>query len=155
MKKAMMLLLMASSMLSAQNKSQAGKAVVPPAGVSAALEKEFPKMNASWTQDYVGDGASEVRYQANFSSNNVNKMAEYDKLGNLKAVETSLQLGQLPTNIFHYIRKNYSFETIKEAVKVVGSDKKITYEIGIVKDNKFFDLVFDENGNFIKQVEKN
>lgn len=153
MKKAMLLLVMAGAMLSAQNKNQTANAVVPPAEVSAAFEKEFPKMKPSWTQDYEGDDATEVRYQANFSSNNVNKMAAFDKLGNLKAIETSLQLGQLPPDVFHYIRKNYSFETIKEAVKVV-SDNKTTYEIGIVKDNKFFDLVFDANGNFIKQQQK-
>lgn len=153
MKKAMLLLVLAGSMLSAQNRN--AKAVVPPAEVSAAFEKEFPKMKPSWTQDYEGSDKSDVRYQASFSSNNANKMAEYDKTGNLKAVETSLQLGQLPPNIFHYIRKNYAFETIKEAVKVVDGSKNTTYEIGIQKDNKFFDLVFDAGGNFVEQVEKN
>lgn len=148
MKKLLFLfVMMGAAILQAQNKTN------PPAEVSAAFEKEFPKMKPSWTQDYEGDAATEVRYEATFSSNNVNKMAVFDKLGNLKAVETSLQLGQLPPNVFHYIRKNYSFETIKEAVKVVR-DKTTTYEIGIVKDNKFYDLVFDAGGNFVKQQQK-
>lgn len=133
---------------------QAQNKVVPPAEVSSAFEKEFPKMKPVWSQEYVGDDRSEIRYEAQFSNNEVNKLAAFDKLGNLKAVETAVQLGQLPANAFHYIRKKFSFETIKEASKVVDSNKQTTYEVGMETNGKFYVLVFDKDGNFLQQTEK-
>jgi hypothetical protein len=129
--------------------------IVPPAEVSAAFEKEFPKMKPNWTQEFTGDDHSEIRYEAQFTAaNNTNKVAAFDKLGNLKAVETGLQLGQLPTGAFHYIRKKFSLETIKEASEVIDNDKNKTYEIGIESNQKFYVLVFDKDGNFVTQNEK-
>lgn len=139
---------LATVMAYAQNK------IVLPAEVSSAFEKEFPKMKPSWTQEYVGDDKSEIRYEAQFSTNNTNKVAAYDKLGNLKAIETAVQLGQLPTNAFHYIRKKFALETIKEASQVVDGSKQKTYEVGIENAGKFYVLVFDKDGNFVQQTQK-
>jgi len=140
-------LLLANVFTYAQNK------VVPPAEVSAAFEKAFPKMKPTWTQEYTGEDKSKIRYEAQFNNADISKVAAFDKLGNLKAVETALQLGQLPTNVFHYLRKKYSLETIKEASKVVASDQQTTFEVGIEVAGKFYVLVFDKDGNFVQQVQ--
>lgn len=133
---------------------QAQNKIVPPAEVSAAFEKEFPKMKPVWSQEYVADDKSEIRYEAKFSTSSGNKVAAFDKLGNLKAIETSVQLGQLPTNAFHYIRKKFELEAVKEASQVVDGSKNKTYEVGIQMTGKFYVLVFDKDGNFVQQVEK-
>lgn len=129
------------------------KEIVPPAEVSAAFEKEFPRMKPVWSQEFTGQDEDEIRYEANFSDI-VNKMVVYDKLGNLKAVEISIQINELPTNAIHYLRSNTYEKSITEIVKVTDNIKITTYEAGINKDGKFFDLVFDSQGNFIQMAEK-
>lgn len=130
------------------------KKIVPPAEVSAAFEKEFPKAKPVWSSEFTGEDSDEVRYEATFSRNNVRNMAAYDKLGNLKAVETEISLKQLPGNAFHYLRSNTYEKNIVELAQVTAADKSITYEVGVEKEGVFFDLVFDSRGNFVKRVEK-
>lgn len=138
-------------MVSAQNPV---KETVPPAEVSAAFEKEFPKAKPVWASEFTGDDSDEVRYEATFTRNSLRNLAAYDKLGNLKAVETEISMNQLPGNAFHYLRSNTYEKNIVELAKVTDNSKNTTYEIGIKKEGKFFDLVFDSNGNFVKRVEK-
>jgi hypothetical protein len=38
---------------------------------------------------------------------------------------------------------------------VVDDKKKTTYEVGVEKDSKFYDIVFDAEGGFNVSVEKN
>lgn len=136
--------------ISAQNT----KEIVPPAEVSAAFEKEFPQTKPVWASEFTGEDSDEVRYEAIFSLDNIRNMAAYDKLGNLKAIETEITINQLPENAFHYLRSNTYEKNIVEMARVTNGNKMITYEIGLQKGNRFFDLVFDRSGNFIKRVEK-
>lgn len=134
--------------------AQSTKEIVPPAEVSAAFEKEFLKVKPVWASEFTGEDSDEIRYEATFSRDNIRNMAAYDKLGNLKAIETEIALNQLPGDAFHYLRSHTYEKNIVEIAQVTDSNKTITYEIGIQKDDRFFDLVFDRGGSFVKRVEK-
>ncbi|WP_431242093.1 hypothetical protein ACQ9BO_19450 [Flavobacterium sp. P21] len=53
------------------------------------------------------------------------------------------------------MKKNYSPKEIKEIAVVVDDKNKTTYEVGVKKDSKFYDVVFDKDGDFNVSIEKN
>ena len=58
-----------------------------------------------------------------------------------------LPVNQLPASVAPYVSKNYNGAKIKEAGKVTDAVGKHMYEVEI----KGKDLIFDENGVFIKE----
>jgi hypothetical protein len=75
-------------------------------------------------------------------------------LGLLKAYELQIPLSQLPAKAQAYLKKNYKAKAIKEIAVVVDDKNKTTYEVGVEKDSKFYDVVFDKNGGFDVAVQK-
>lgn len=129
------------------------KPVIPPAEVQSAFEKQFPKMKPNWTSEYKGDDGTDIRYEATFSDG-TDKMAAYDKIGNLKTVEELIQISQLPLSAVHYLRSHTYEQNILEISKVTDNIKVVTYEVGLKKDGKFLDLIFDAQGDFLQSVAK-
>jgi hypothetical protein len=144
-----------SSLLIGQNGVSPDKAVTPPEKVLYTFQKEYPGKIAVWTMKYVGDDNDEIRYEAKFNSDkNAKALAVYDNLGVLKAYELQISLSQLPAKAQAYLKKNYPAKAIQEIAVVVDDNNKTTYEVGIQKDTKFYDVVFDKNGGFDVIVEK-
>lgn len=144
------------SFLLAQEGTNMKKTVIPPELVRLAFEKEYPGKIPVWSEEYVGDDNDELRYEAKYNVNNTTKaLAIYDNLGNMKAYELQISLSKLPLKVQTYLKKNYPAKAIKEITVVVDDKNKTTYEVGIEKDSKFYDLIFDKNGGFDVSIEKN
>jgi flagellar biosynthesis/type III secretory pathway M-ring protein FliF/YscJ len=132
------------------------KVVTPPEKVKFAFEKEYPNKIPVWSEEYVGDDNDEIRYEAKFNAdNNTKALAVYDNLGVLKALETQISLSQLPQKAQTYLKKNYPASAIREIAVVVDYKNKTTYEVGVEKQARFYDVVFDKNGGFDVIIEKN
>ncbi|MFB9076036.1 PepSY-like domain-containing protein [Flavobacterium procerum] len=145
-----------SSFLRAQEGTNMKRVIVPPEIVKLAFEKEYPGKTPVWSEEYVGDDNDEIRYEAKYDVNKTTKaLAIYDNLGNLKAYEMQISLSQLPPKAQSYLKKNYPAKAIKEIAVVVDDKNKTTYEVGIEKDSRFYDVVFDKNGGFDVIIEKN
>ena len=75
-------------------------------------------------------------------------------MGVLKAYELQIPLSQLPVKAQTYLKKNYPAKAIKEVSVVVDDKNQTTYEVGVEKDSKFYDVVFDKNGGFDVSIQK-
>ena len=132
------------------------KTVTPPELVRVAFEKEYPGKTPVWYEEYVGDDNDEIRYEAKYNVNTTtNALAIYDNLGNMKAYELQIPFNQLPQKAQVYLKKNYQSKSIKEIAVVVDDKNKTTYEVGVEKDSRFYDVIFDANGGFNVSLEKN
>lgn len=143
------------------------KEIEVPIEVKTSFEKQYPNVNAIWNKEYRGNDDDQLRYEAKFSGNKGNNLAVYDNLGNLKAFEASIALNELPAITIDYLKKGYLFDKVTETVKVTDMDVHpdtnadldlkyiITYEVGVMKNGTFYDLVFSDKGEFIRMVEKN
>lgn len=156
MKKAFLILVfLYSCLLTAQSQIAQNTVVTPPEKVLFTFQKEYPGKIAVWALKYVGDDDDEIRYEGKFKTNeNTESLAVYDNLGVLKAFETQIPLSKLPQKAQNYLKKNYPAKAIREVAVVVDDKNKTTYEVGIEKDSKFYDVVFDKNGGFDVIVQK-
>ncbi|WP_428232254.1 PepSY domain-containing protein [Flavobacterium sp.] len=144
-----------STLIIGQNEIEPNSVVTPPEKVLYTFQKEYPGKVPVWAMKYVGDDDDEIRYEAKFKMNPTTEvLAVYDNLGALKAFESQIPLGKLPARAQAYLKKNYPAKAIKEIAVVVDDKNKTTYEVGIQKDSKFYDVVFDKNGGFDVIVEK-
>jgi hypothetical protein len=144
-----------TSFLIAQNGLSPDRIVNPPEKVLFTFQKQYPGKVPVWTMKYVGDDDDEIRYEAKYTTDKKAKaLAVYDNLGVLKAYELQIPLSQLPQKAQSYLKSNYPAKAIKEIAVVVDDKNKTTYEVGIQKDSKFYDVVFDKNGGFDVMIEK-
>jgi hypothetical protein len=144
------------SFLVAQEGTNMKKTVTPPEVVKVAFEKEYPGKIPVWSEEYVGDDNDEIRYEAKYNVNKTTKaLAVYDNSGNMKAYELQIPFSKLPPKAQAYLKKNYPSKAIKEIAVVLDDKNKTTYEVGVEKDSKFYDLIFDKNGGFDVSIEKN
>jgi uncharacterized membrane protein YkoI len=156
MKKAFLVFIfLYSCLLTAQSKIAPNNVVTPPEKVLFTFQKEYPGKIAVWALKYVGDDDDEIRYEGKFKTNeNTESLAVYDNLGVLKAFETQIPLSKLPQKAQAYLKKNYPAKAIREIAIVVDYKNKTTYEVGIEKESKFYDVVFDQNGGFDVIIQK-
>lgn len=129
--------------------------IAPSKVVKTAFERDFPNIIAEWTENFGGDDLDHIRYNANFKFNNTEALAVYDYLGNLKVYEIQIQTKDIPSNVMSYLKREYKNLTINEASKVRNDKNEVTYEVGIIRDGKFYDVVFDQNGDFLEVIQKN
>jgi hypothetical protein len=73
-----------------------------------------------------------------------------DVSGNILETEVEIKIDELPAKAKEYVSKNYAGQKIKETAKITDSKGVVTYEAEI----KGKDLIFDSNGNFIKEVKE-
>ena len=139
-------------LLHAQQESS--KAVVPTLEVLKAFQKDFPKTKPIWRKDYGGDAKDELDFEADFTVNNTNMTAVYSVIGIFRVLEVEIKAGNIPAKISSYLAKNYPKNKIKQTVKVMTNSNKITYEIGITINDKWVDVVFNKECDFLKIVQK-
>lgn len=145
-----------SGFLMAQEGVNMKEKITPPEKVLFTFQKEYPNKVPVWAMEYVGDDNDEVRYEAKFKTDtNQQALAVYDNLGVLKAFELQIPLSQLPPKAHAYLKKNYPTKAIREIAVVVDYKSKTTYEVGVEKTGRFYDVVFDKNGGFDVIIEKN
>lgn len=121
--------------------------VVVPESVSSAFAKDFPAVSkVSWDME---DG----NFEAEFKEGGVDESATYDKTGHKMETEVAIKVTDLPQVVQAYITKNYAAYKLTEAAKITNDKNILVYEAEVGKDGKSYDVIFDADGKFIKQVE--
>ncbi len=116
------------------------KSAEVPAAVKAACMKKFPAATKiSWEKE---NGNYEANWGGKSGEDNA---AQFTPAGNFVELEKAIAISELPAAISAYV-KAHNLGTIKEAAKISDAAGKITYEAEV----KGKDLIFDENGNFVK-----
>ncbi len=142
--------------LMAQEGTTMKEKITPPEKVLFTFQKEYPNKIPVWAMEYVGDDNDEVRYEAKFKTDtNQEALAVYDNLGVLKAYELQIPLSQLPAKAQAYLKKSYLKKAIHEIAVVVNDKNETTYEVGVEKKGKFYDILFENDGDFEVIIEKN
>lgn len=139
MKKTTILLTTILSVISANAQKVSDKDV--PTVVKSTLRKNYPNAKEmKWEKE-------KYNYEAEFEVNETDYSLLIDTSGNILETEVEIKIDELPTNVKAYISENYSGQKIKEAAKNTNNEGVVTYEAEI----KGKDLIFDSNGNFIKE----
>ena len=112
-----------------------------PSGVKNNFKKQFPHSIAKWEKENGG-------YEANFKQNGNSMSAMFDAGGVFTESEMGIKITALPTNVLAYLKEHYKGKAIKEGAKITKADGTINYEANV--NGK--DVIFDANGNFIKEV---
>ena len=117
------------------------KAKDVPTVVKEALAKKYPKATkVSWEKE-----------KGNYEANQGGKYGEdtsvqFTPAGAFVEEVNAIPVGQLPAEVASYVKANYNGAKIKEAGKVTDATGKHLFEAEI----KGKDLIFDENGKFVK-----
>lgn len=112
-----------------------------PVAVKTAFEKSFPNTTVKkWDKE---DG----NYEANFTKDSKTMSATFDANGKWMETETDIKVSELPAAVANYVKLNYKGAAIKEASILSNTESKKMYEAEV----KGKDLVFDENGKFVKE----
>lgn len=141
MKKTSLLLMTALSMatlVGAQNLSE-NKV---PTNVKSAFHQHFPKAKGVKWENEKGN------YEANFELSTTKQSALFKPSGEMLESEISISKAALPKPALAFVSKNYPKQKIKEAAQITHATGEITYEAEV--NGK--DLIFDANGNFLKEV---
>lgn len=121
--------------------AQKVKSAEVPATVKAALMKKYPAAAAvTWEKE-----------KGNFEANWGGKSKEDNSVvftpdGTFVEQVVAIPVAELPVAVAAYAKAHYPGAKISEAGKVTDANGKISYEAEV----KGKDLVFDENGNFVK-----
>lgn len=116
-----------------------------PTTVKNTLQKNYPNAKELKWEKEKGN------YEAEFEVNETDYSVLIDVSGNIIETEVEIKIDELPANAKAYISKNYAEQKIKEAAKITDSKGVVTYEA----ETKGKDLIFDSNGNFIKEETEN
>lgn len=125
-----------------------------PIEVEYAFQKQFPNIIAKWSTTYEGDDDELLNFVGKFEINSIKNAAMYFTDGQFKALETSLVKSELPIIVQKYMKENYPKNRITETSKTIDNTEKVIYEVGIIRDGAFYDLVFNADGNFIQMLQK-
>ena len=112
-----------------------------PTAVKTTLQKNYPNAKEIKWEKENGN------YEAEFEVEETDYSLLIDVSGNILETEIEIKVDALPANAKAYISKNYAGQKIKEATKITDNKGVVTYESEI----KGKDLIFDSNGNFIKE----
>ena len=113
-----------------------------PAVVKQALAKKYPEAAK------VGWEKEKENYEANWGGKSgEDNSVMFKPDGTFIEIVKAMPVSSLPKNIAPYVKEHYNGAKIREAGKVTDAAGKTMYEAEI----KGGDLIFDENGNFIKK----
>ena len=112
-----------------------------PAKVKAALQQKYPEAkNVGWEKE-------NGNYEANWGGKSgEDNSAQLTPAGDFLEIGRAITVSELPAPVATYVKENRGGAKITEAMRVTDAKGKITYEAEV----KGKDLVFDENGKFIK-----
>ena len=117
------------------------KGVKTPAIVKEALSKKYPNAKkVTWETE-----------KGNFEANWGGKSGEdtsvmFTPSGKFVEEVDAIAVSRLPASVFDYVKKHYKGTKVKEAGRITDAVGKKMFEAEI----KGKDLVFDENGKFLK-----
>jgi hypothetical protein len=139
MKKPMFIV--AGLLLSLATYAQKIKESAVPSIVKDAFKNTYKDAkDTEWEKE---DGNFEVEFEIGETDQSI----VYDPTGIIIEKEVEIKVKELPSAVGDYIANNYKDKKIKEATKISSASGSVSYEAEI-KDK---DLIFDENGRFIKE----
>jgi hypothetical protein len=117
------------------------KASEVPQVVKTALSKKYPEATkVSWEKE---NGNYEANWGGGSGEDNA---AQFTPEGVFVEIEKAIPLNELPAAVISYVKEHGNGAKIKEAARVTDANGKVTYEAEV----KGKDLVFDENGNYLR-----
>ncbi|HXA02266.1 MAG TPA: PepSY-like domain-containing protein [Cytophagaceae bacterium] len=119
---------------------------VPEAVVKAFRTKYPTAKEVKWEKE-------KANYEAEFKMKETSMSAVFNPAGNLMETESEISKSMLPKAMLESLAKDYPGYKIEETAKI-ESEGKVTYEAEVEKGGKSKDLIFDENGKFLKTVIK-
>ena len=113
-----------------------------PAIVMSACEKKYPEATkVSWEKE-------KGNYEANWGGKSgEDNSVLFTPSGIFVEIVKAISISGLPKAVAPYVKAHYKGAKISEAGRVTDAAGKTMYEAEI----KGMDLIFDENGNFIKR----
>ncbi len=137
MKKRIFTSLMVASVSVSAQKMDASKV---PAPVKATFKKNFAGVkDAKWEKE-------NGNYEANFQQNGSKMSATFDPVGIWLETENAVEISALPAAATAYLAKTYKGAKVKDAAKLKMANGETHFEAEV----KGMDVIFDENGKFIK-----
>ena len=112
-----------------------------PVAVKASFAKQYPGAAAKWEKE---DG----KYEATFKQGANELSAMFDPNGSFSESEMEMKVTDLPATVADYMKAHYKGKSIKGAAKITRADGSINYEAALGSK----DVIFDANGNFLKEV---
>lgn len=141
MKKIILLMAVALTALSAD--AQKLKESEVPANLKELFKKNHPEAKkVKWELEKNGS------YEAEYETGEKEQSVVMSKDGFILETEVEITIAELPASVKEYMSKNYTGAKIKEAAKITDAKGLVTYEAEI-KDK---DIIFDNNGKFIKEI---
>ncbi len=127
---------------SAQKTEKKGKESEIPVTVQDAFKKQFPTIT---DVDWEKEGEN---YEGEFENGEVETSVVINTSGVILETETEMEPSTLPKAILDYLDSNYKGQKVREATKIILNDGTVNYEAEVNKK----DLIFDNNGTFIKVI---
>lgn len=134
--------------------------VVLGAGPAAAQEingRDVPDaVVKAFTGKYAGAKAEKWEkeggnYEAEFDWNKTKSSAAFDASGKFMQYEQDIKTAELPAAASAYCTINFKDYKISEASKITDASGKVMYEAELSKGRDEMDLIFDDDGNFIRK----
>ncbi|SFD21368.1 hypothetical protein [Flavobacterium phragmitis] len=129
-----------------------GASLIPPDYVINAFEKQYPKKKAVWEIEY-GEKNDDLTFIAKFTkAPKTIAFAYYDQNGVFKVCKVQMPSIKLGKKIQTYLKANYSVKSVKEVFSVIDYSNIKSFEVGVIKDSKSYNLIFDQDGEFLKRI---
>ena len=140
--KAKLLIGLAMALAAVNLKAQDLKTGDVPAIVKSALTKKYPEaVKVSWEKE-------KGNYEANWGGKSgEDNSVMFTPSGMFVNIVKAISITDLPKTVAPYVMAHYKGAKIREAGRVTDASGKTSYEAEI----KGGDLIFDENGNFLKK----
>jgi hypothetical protein len=135
---AIVMLVAAGLFLSCESKLKESQV---PAPVRAAFEKQHPGTKGKWEKE-------EGNYEVSFDKDGKEQSLVINETGTILETEYSIPVTELPAPVAGYIKDHYNGAEIKDAAKITNNKGEIMYEAAI----KGKDVIFDANGNYLKEA---
>ncbi len=114
-----------------------------PAAVKTSFAKQYPGVTAKWEKE----GG---KFEAGFKQQGHEMSALFDANGTMTESEVAIRASELPSAATSYIKTHYKGSVVKETAKITKANGEVNFEAEI----KGKDVLFDVNGNFIKEVKE-
>jgi hypothetical protein len=123
-------------------KAQDLKAKDVPAVIKEALAKRYPEAaKVSWEKE-------KGNYEANWGGKDGEaNSVQYTPSGQFIDIVREIPVKDLPKGVLTYAKKHYKTTKFGDVGRATDANGKVSYEVEIQRK----DVIFDENGNFVKE----
>ncbi|HDZ03921.1 hypothetical protein LCGC14_0199050 [marine sediment metagenome] len=118
--------------------------IVPRSVQIKFLELEPSALKINWTID------DEI-YQVDCLINSKKSTSYFDKSGNWLETESEIDSEELPEAILKTLRTKMGEYSIVDIELVKTKENQVLYEVDLKKENKFYDILFNESGKILRK----